>query len=88
MKLDATDIESLHPLIAAAVRSTLAEIAASDARLGNGQLAYDEATAASLLGTAKHSLRDLRLRGEIVGFLLGKKMHYSRSELLRFISER
>jgi len=86
MKLDASDIDSLRPLLVETVRTVLAEVQNADAKLG-GKLAYDEATAAGLLGTAKYTLRDARLRGEITGVRIGKKIHYSRTELLRYLSE-
>jgi hypothetical protein len=86
MKLDAGDIADLRPVIAAAVRATLDEIQVVDAKLGD-RLAYPEAEAAGLLGIAKHSLRDLRLSGQIRGRLAGKRIVYARSELLRFLAE-
>jgi hypothetical protein len=86
MRLDAGDIADLRPVIAAAVRATLDEIRAADAKLGN-QLAYPQNQAASLLGVAPTVLRDARLRGELKGKLVGKKIVYSRTELLRFLAE-
>ena len=86
MKLDCSDIDTLRPLLVETVRTVLAEVQDADAKL-NGKLAYDEATAAALLDTAKYTLRDMRLRGEISGVRIGKKIHYSRTELVRFLSE-
>lgn len=84
MKLDASDIADLEPLIAAAVRATLETIHADESRLAD-RLGYPEPEAASLLGVARHVLRDARLRGELHGRLVGKKIVYSRSELVRFL---
>lgn len=86
MKLDQTDIQSLEPVIRAAVRAVLDELQASEAKL-DGRLAFSEAEAAGLLGVARHTLRDCRLRGEIRGRLCGKKILYSRDELVRFLAQ-
>ncbi len=87
MKLDASDIPALEPIIRAVVVATLAELQADDTKL-DGRLAYPEAEAAALLGIRPHVLRDARLRGEISGRLAGKKIIYARSELLWFLSNR
>jgi hypothetical protein len=85
VKLDAGDVTDLQPVIAAVVRATLAEIEADEGKLDGQRLGYPEAEAAGLLGLRPHVLRDCRLRGEINGRLVGKKIVYSRTELLRFI---
>jgi hypothetical protein len=85
MKLEAGDIADLKPLIDAAVRTTLAAIEADDAKLDGKRLGYTEAEAAALIGVRPHVLRDARLRGELVGRLVGKKIVYARTELLRFL---
>lgn len=85
MKLDASDIQDLSPLIATAVRATLAEIEASAQKL-DGRLAFTEAEAALLLGVDRHVLRDCRLRGEINARKCGKKIIYSRESLLKFLT--
>jgi Helix-turn-helix domain len=87
MRLEPNDIRELAPLLRECVRQAVEEIAASDAKFGE-RLAYPEAEAAALLGVAKHTLRDMRLRGEISGKLAGKKMTYDRRELLRWLAER
>jgi hypothetical protein len=85
VKLDASDIADLHHVITAAVRATLHEIQAEDAKFGN-QLGYTEPQAAALLGVAAHVLRDCRLRGEISARKVGCRYVYSRDSLLRFLS--
>jgi hypothetical protein len=80
VKLDASDIHDLKPVIAAVV----AEVLANADKL-NGRLAFPEAEAAALCGLPKHVLRDCRLRGEIRGRLVGKKTVYEKSELLKFL---
>ena len=75
MKLDASDIDDLRPLIAAAVRATIDEIDADKARLGD-RLAFPENEAAGLLGVPRHVLRDCRLRREIVGARVGRRVVY------------
>jgi hypothetical protein len=87
MRLEANDIADLQPIIAAAVRSTLEQIQADEAKLDGQRLGYPEGEAAALLGVRSHVLRDARLRGEINGKLIGKRIVYARSELLRFIGE-
>jgi len=85
VKLEPGDISDLQPIIAAAVRATLEQIQADDAKLDGQRLGFPEAEAAALLGVRSHVLRDARLRGEISGRLIGKKIIYARAELLRFL---
>jgi len=86
MNLD-LDPADLQPIIAATVAETIDRLEADRARL-NGRLAYREAEAAALLGIPAHSLRDARRRGEIVASLVGKRILYSRTELLAFLQRR
>jgi hypothetical protein len=86
MKLDAADIRELEPIIAAAVRATLAEIQTTEAKL-NGRLGYPEPEAAALLGIERHALRDARLRGEVSARKIGKRVVYSRSALLGLLGD-
>jgi hypothetical protein len=86
MKLDSSDIPNLEPLIKATVVAVIDEIRANEATLGD-RLAYPEAEAAALLGIARHVLRDARLRGEIVGHTVGRKILYSRASLLKLLSD-
>jgi hypothetical protein len=87
VKIDASDIADLQPIIAAAVRSTLEAIEAGNAKLPAQRLGYPEAEAAALLGVRRHVLRDARLRGEIKARRLGKGYVYGRDALLKFLRE-
>lgn len=78
--------DELRPVVAAVVAEVLATRSVIDGKLGS-RLAFTEVEAAALLGVARHTLRDARLRGEIAGRLLGKKIIYSRDELVRFLGE-
>ena len=78
------DVDTLRPLIEVAVREVLAQVESDSAKL-RGQLAYTEAHAAALLGVQGHVLRDLRLRGEIEASKVGKRVVYSRDDLVSFL---
>lgn len=82
MSLSDADAAVIQQIVTDTVRAVLHE----DGRL-NGRLGFTEREAASMLGIAKHVLRDCRLRGEIAGFRAGRGVCYSREELLRFMSE-
>jgi predicted ester cyclase len=69
VKLDASDIDDLRPLIDAAVRSTVEQIRAAESRLAD-RLGFPEREAAALFGIPGH---------------VGKRMIYSRAELVRFL---
>ncbi|HEY2894683.1 MAG TPA: hypothetical protein VGJ16_10735 [Pirellulales bacterium] len=84
MKLDASDIDALRPVIAEAVRVTLEHVRATDSKLGN-RIGYTEAEAAALIGVPRHVLRDSRLRGEVSARPIGKKIIYSREALVALI---
>jgi hypothetical protein len=87
MKLDASDIHDLQPLIEAAVHATLDAARANDAKLDAKRLAFPEGEAAAMLGVRRHVLRDARLRGELAAVKLGKGYVFGRDELLRFLRE-
>jgi hypothetical protein len=82
VKLDASDIDSLRPLIGVVVRELLSEIDGD-----RGRLAYTEKQAAEAIGVPSWKLRDCRLRGELRGRLVGKSMVYGRKEIERWLSE-
>ena len=83
MKID-IDPADLQPVILAAVEATVARLSAT--RINESErLAYPEIEAAGLLGIRKNTLRDARLRGEIPGSLVGKKIVYRREDLLAFL---
>lgn len=85
MNLDARAIrEFLRPIVSDIVRETLQAIQQDEARLGD-QLGFPQADAAALLGVEPNVLRDCRLRGELKGRKVGKRIVYSRSELIRFL---
>jgi len=86
MKIDFAD-EDVQPIIAAAVRETLAQLEADQAGFPVGCLALHEPDAAKAVGVERHALRDSRLRGEVVGAKVGKRVVYERSELLRFLAQ-
>lgn len=79
------DIDDLRPAISIAVSETLEQLVDEAGLLPKTRLAFPEAEAAALLGVAKHVLTDARRRGEITGSRVGKKITYTRSELLAFL---
>ena len=84
MRIEPGDIGDLRPVIQEVVRAVLNEVETERAKL-DGKIAYDEASAAALLSVNRHQLRDCRLRGEISGSRCGKRVLYSRAELLKFL---
>ena len=82
MKLDATDIADLAPVIREAARAAIDELQGAEARLDGQRLGYPEAEAAALLGLPQHVLRDARRRGELKARRVGKKFVYSRAALV------
>ena len=76
------DDDELKSLVKMAVRETI-ELASQDERL-----AYTEMEAAKLIGVARHVLRDERLRGRVPHGKCGKKIVYSKRQLLEFIEGR
>ena len=81
----AFDPDDLQPVITAAVRETLIQLADQAELLPPDRLAFPEAEAAGLLGVAKHVLGDARRRGELSGSFVGKKIVYQRAELVAFL---
>lgn len=77
----------LVPLVEAIVAATLQRLEA-DRQKVSGRLAYTEPEAASILSLRRHVLRDARLRGEIAGSRVGKRILYEHEELLRFLRRR
>jgi hypothetical protein len=80
------DEADLRPVIQQIVASTLIQIQSDEAKLGD-RLAYTEPQAAAILSIKPHVLRDARLRGEISGSRVGKRILYERDELLRFLRQ-
>lgn len=79
------DDDDLTPLIERVVTRVLAQHELDDGKLGN-RLAYSEAEAAALIGVKPYVLRDARLRGEVIGSRIGKRIFYSRDELLKLLA--
>ena len=79
------DAAELRRLMEQTVIATLETVRADHAKL-NGRLGYTEPEAAALIGVARHTLRDCRLRGEITARMVGRKYIYSRDSLLRFLN--
>jgi hypothetical protein len=82
MKITVDD--DIRPLIEQVVTETMNRLEAERAKL-NGRLAYSEAEAAALIGVERHVLRDARLRGEIEGSKVGKRVVYTPDQLKRFL---
>lgn len=82
------DPADLRPLVQTVVNEVLASIGNNEARLPASRLAFPEAEAAALLGLKPHVLRDARLRGEINGSLLGKRICYTRNDLMDWLRSR
>jgi hypothetical protein len=78
------DPEDLRPLVEIVVTETIKQLEAERAKL-DGQLAFTEAKAAALIGVAPHVLGDARRRGEVSGSKCGKRVVYTREELLVFL---
>lgn len=87
MKLDASDLADLRPLIATVVEITQDSIAQREAKLGD-RIGYTEPEASAAIGVAPHVLRDCRLRGEISARKVGCRYVYSRQSLVRFLEDK
>ena len=81
------DEPELRPLIERVVSETVERLTTGLAECGR-QFAYPEAEAAAMIGVERHVLRDARLRGEIGASRIGKKVIYSRQQLLTFLERR
>ena len=79
--LEETD---LRPLIENVVKETLRLIDEAERHYGE-RIAYTEPEAATILGIARHVLRDCRLRGEVAASKCGKRIMYRRSDLLNLL---
>ena len=81
------DHDTLRALVRPIVTEILEQVDQTQRRLGDGRrLAFTESEAASLLGIAKHNLRDCRLREEITGAKVGNKTVYEATELRAFLA--
>lgn len=79
LELNAGEIESL-------VRNVVTEVLAT-IDWPQGRLALTEEEAAASLGVNRHVLRDLRLAGKLTARRLGRKIVYTRNDLLAVIGE-
>jgi len=84
MKVQFDDAD-LEPLITKIVATVLAQREDDGERFG-GRLAFTESEAAAMLGMKSYVLRDCRLRGEIVGTRIGKRIFYSRDQLMKLLA--
>ena len=55
---------------------------------GDQRIAYSEEEAAALIGVAATTLRDERLRGRIEASLVGRKVRYTRQQILDYLARR
>src|SRR5262245_36976111 len=80
--------EILAPIIDQTVKATVAELKDCWEKF-DGQLAYDEETAARLLGLDAWVLRDARLRGEVkASAIVGSRIRYLRQDLVDYLLAR
>jgi hypothetical protein len=86
VKLDASDIGELRPLITETVLAVLDQIQRGEASLPSDRIGFLEPEAAALLGVRPHVLRDGRQRGLIQARRLGKSYVYSRQSLVEFVN--
>lgn len=77
------DPDELKPLIETIVQEVLARF-----ETANDRLAFDELEAAAMLGVTKTTLRDERLRGRVNASLVGRKVRYTRQDLLEYLANR
>ncbi|MGF1579939.1 MAG: helix-turn-helix domain-containing protein [Gemmataceae bacterium] len=83
------DGEEIKPLVREVVQYVLAELQEKEAVLPENRLAFTEPEAASMLGLARHQLRDERHRGRIEASVgPGKRILYSRNDLLKYLASR
>lgn len=80
------DAADLRPLVQQIIGEVLTQIDGDRAQM-NGKLSFGESTAAAMLNIPRHSLRDLRLSGRVVGCKLGKRIVYERSQLETLLKE-
>ncbi len=88
MRIDASDIADLRPVIEATVDAVLAARAADEAKLDHRRIGYTEAQAAEALGIPGHVLGDARRRGVLAARKIGKCFIYSRQTLVDFLRGR
>jgi hypothetical protein len=77
--------EVLRPFLDMSVEQALQRFREEEAALSPGQIAIYEQDAGPMCGIPSHVVRDARLRGEITGSRLGKRIVYERDELVRWV---
>jgi hypothetical protein len=75
--------DDLRPVIESVVTELLERFADS-----GEQIAFGEAEAAAMLGVARTTLRDERYRGRVNASLVGRKIRYTKRDLLEYLSRR
>jgi len=78
------DADDLQPLVESVVDTVLQRVDSAHSKLCE-RLSFTEAEAADLMGVEKYVLRDCRLRGELQGTQIGKRICYTREELTKFL---
>lgn len=77
------DPDELRPVVETVVAEMLARFERT-----NGKVAYTEEEAAALIGVPATTLRDERLRGRVEASLVGRKVRYTRQQLLDYLTRR
>ena len=80
------DAHDIRPLFSEAIEAAIARVYA-DARQFPDEV-YSEPEAARLLKVAPHVLRDERLRGRINASLVGKRIRYTRQDIVEYLAAR
>lgn len=81
------DQDDLRNIIDSAVTEAIDRFAESRI-LRDNRMAYTESEATAMMGVRDHVLRDARLRGEVAGARVGKRIVYAHDELMRFLRAR
>jgi hypothetical protein len=79
----AVDPQSLKPFVEAVVAATLRAV-----DWPVGRLCLTEAEAAACVGVRTHTLRDLRLLGQLPTRKMGRKVVYLREDLLAYLESK
>lgn len=82
MRIELTPDE-LRPLIESVAADLLSRFVS-----GSDRIAFDEAEAAAMLGVAPSTLGDERRRGRVRASLVGRKIRYTREDLLTYLASR
>lgn len=80
------DQEQLANMIEKIIFDSFQKMEHTNISLGN-RLSFTEPEAAALLGVERYALRDARLRGEVEASKVGRRILYSRDQLLRLLQK-